>query len=305
MSGLGLFSIPTPGGGAERYVFKSGPQVVAPGAALDIPHTLSISPGNLALPANVNVLVNLHLVSNAHAFNPVGITNVDGVNVQVTNYDGANPATVELWVCLLPPWLGLAGAGVNPRNYFGNTGILAPGAAALGPANLSDQSPPAAPFDAPLMFGHVNVNQLPNLGDWVTYADPVIDPVPVANEGAGAQDIAWVLATMHSLQRILPGVDPTAHHCIYSVAAPVTVDGGAFVDVPHQLEVNNVGREPDLAWTVCLGGAGIGAPLAASNYVTLTAVDNVNVRYTNENAPGAFVTFYSLFYRQWSGGRVP
>jgi len=302
---IGTFLIPTPGGGAERYYSKSGDQVIAPGAALDIPHLLSISPGNYALPATMKILVNVHLKSNAHAFNPLGVTNVDDVNVQVTNYDGANPATVDVWVCLLPPWLGLDGTGTHPRNYFGMAGIVAPGPAALGPANLSDQSPAAAPWDEPLVYGHVNVDPSLNLGDWINYVEPVVEPMVVANEGLAGQDIVTLEATMHSVQRIGPATDPLGLNCLYSVGAPVTVDGAAPLLVPHQLQVGGPGVVPDLAWTVCVGGAGIGAPLIASKYLTLTAVDAAGVTWTNENAPGGFLTVIPIFYRQWSGGRVP
>jgi hypothetical protein len=209
---------------------------------------------------------------------------------------------VEIWVALLPPWLGLDGTGgLIPNNWYTNGGLgYAPGAGAFGPAGLSDQNPPAAPWDVPALAGHVNSGVAVNVGDWIRYDDPIINALGFTNDGAGGQDVEAMGATCHSVQRVWGGLST-----LLSVVGPIgPINGGGQAVVPHGLEVLGLPVLPDLAWTVPVGGNGVGVALVGSNYQTLALADAVACTWDNENAPGGFNTYYAMFYRQWSGGRV-
>jgi len=304
MSHASMFTIPTPGGLAERYVYKTLPQTVLAGGVLQVPHLMSISPGNQALPPFHTLMVNVHLKTNLHAFNPLDVTAVDDVMVEITNRDGVNNADFELWVALLPPWLGLDGAGGLPRNWYTNGGLgYVPGPGAFGPAQLSDFMGAPPPFLDPLLVGHVNSSVVANTGDWIRYDDPpFVDAMGFTNDGAGGQDVVPFGATCHSVQRVQAPGGPSG---LFSVIGPIgPINGGGNAVVPHDLNINGFNVIPDLAWTVPVGGNGSGVALVASNYQTLTLADPVACTWANENAPGGFNTYYACFYRQWSGGRV-
>lgn len=214
--------------------------------------------------------------------------------------DGALPQTVDIEAVLFFPHLGLDDDYPDVQNIqTTNPPAIAPATHATVSSLMRDKGAAVPPtFELHQIVANIQTGRFAS----VVGAYSASREIHLPPAAPGPQTYRVQLATYHSIQRAIPGL--SARDTLISTSAPITLDGGEFVEIPHGLREAGINVLPDIASALIVGGAAEGVVLTAPAQLYRTAIDDTIVRWENHGAPGDALTIYGNHLYLHSSGRI-